>query len=603
MKLSKKVLAVILSVIMVFSVLSVSFSVFAEDKVTPVVFLPGIGQSQTYMYDDEGNLIDDWHMFHLNTDFSNYSISDWLKTIRLVAGFIASIAVQRDVISQDSINDFFTVLFADHLRDKDGNFIRNVVTPNYPYPVSEYDKEPLSIFSRRIPCQGLIDEIGAENVYCYNYSIFSNTFDNADGLNDYIEKIVLPQTGADKVILVPMSMGATVVNAYMELYPDADRIDKVISVVGAWNGSDVFADMLLADFDENAPELVYTEAINEIGLESSYLGYIINMAVRILPKQEVDNILCGAIRAFAEVVISQNTSFMSLIPCERFPEFAEEYLGGDDMAEIRSQAESYAEAQSRNKERMYYQRDNYGTEFYFISGYNLFFGDCDYGFFRYFESYDETNSDEVIQISSTAPGTSFVKAGSCYDDAYRADPSHHVSPDGSLDTSTCYFEKTTWYFEGQKHELTYNNNALDLAYKIALNEIKSVDDCMDVYPQFNGSRDVRYVRSDYIPDAERIDRSILDAELAAELDANLAAAKAMVARTINNREEDDRITEALSNTLVKINSIYHLFPDKYLPEESDDNMQAVTAVLGIASKVLDLIFGHKGFSDFWTKLL
>ena len=77
----------------------------------------------------------------------------------------------------------------------------------------------------------------------------------------------------------------------------------------------------------------------------------------------------------------------------------------------------------------------------------------------------------------------------------------------------------------------------------------------------------------------------------------------MVARTINNREEDDRITEALYNTLVKINSIYHLFPDKYLPEETDDNMQAVTAVLGTASKVLDLIFGHKGFSDFWTKLL
>lgn len=603
MRLSKRILAVILSTIIAFSVLTAAFSVSAKDETIPVVFIPGIGQSQTYKYDDEGNVLADWNMLHLNTDFASYSITDWIKTLRFLTAFVASIVAQRDVVSQSSINGFLEVLFADHLRDENGEFINNIVTPNYDCPISGYNEEARNIFDKRIPCQNLIDEIGEENVYCYNYSIFSNTDDNAIGLNDYIEKVVLPQTGASKVILVPMSMGATVVNGYMNLYPDSNRIDKVISVVGAWNGSDVFADLMLANFDENAPSLVYTDAINDIGLVDPYVGYIINIAARILPKQELDNFLYDAIDGFVETLILENTAFISLCPSERYNDFAEKYLMSEDMADTKEQTDRYAKAQANLKDRLYYQRDTYGTEFYFISGYNLGFGDCDYGMFHFFESYDETNSDEIIQISSTAPGTSFVPAGTSFDDAYIADSSHHVSPDGSIDTSTCYFENTSWYFSGQKHELTDNNTALSLAYDIALNKVKSVDDCTEKYPQFNESRNTRKLVKDYIPDAEAVDLSAIDADSAGKLTDALNNAKDMLARTINNRVEDDKIIQTLYNTLVEINSQYNIYPDKYQPAMSDSTMQLVEMLLKIASKTIGLIFGEKGFADFWSFLL
>lgn len=602
MKITKKLLAVLLCVVMAFSAMTAAFTVAAKDDVVPVVFVPGIGQSQTYKYDDEGNVVADWNLLHINTDFDSFGIGDWINLVKFVVEFIGSIALQKDIIPSSSIDNVLKIFFADHLSDENGNPINNVVTPLHTYPVSEYDEEARDIFDDRIPCQFLLDEIGEENVYCYNYPVFSNADKNAVGLNDFIENVVLKQTGASKVILVPMSMGASVVNNYLNQYPDAGRVEKVISIVGAWDGSDVFGDLMLADFDDNAPAMVYTNLLGELGFVDPYVGSIINIAARILPKQELRNILDDIVDSLVRTLFLENTSFLSLCPSGRYEEFAAKYLQGEDMADVKAQTDRYAAAQANLEERLMYQQNTYGTEFYFISGYNLAFGDEDYGFFKFFETYDTTNSDEIIQISSTAPGTSFVPAGQSFDADYIADPAHNVSPDGSIDASTCYFEDTSWYFEGQKHELTDNNTALSLAFEIALGNIHSVKDCEDTYPQFNESRFVRRLTRDYLPDAATIDRSTLEAEDAAKLDKAVADAEAMMARTINDRDEDDKIIFALKDLLIELNVKYNIWEDRYQPEVEDPTMEAVELVLGIVSDVLVKIFGQKGFADFWSFL-
>lgn len=616
MKLSKKIISVILCVVMVFTVSAVAFSASAKNDITPVVFIPGIGQSQTYKYDSDGNEIASWNMLHVNTDFGSYSILDWIKMIRLVAGLVTTVAVQRDVISESTIKGAFEVLFVDHLRKADGSFVNNVVTPNYPCPISGYNENARGIFDRRIPCQALVDEIGEDNVYCYNYSIFSNTFENAKGLNDYIENVVLPQTGSDKVILVPMSMGASVVNNYLNLYPDAGRVEKIISVVGAWQGSSVFADLMLADFDENAPDMVYTEAIQQIGVDSM-TGSLINIAARILPKQEVDNLLYDIISSFVKTLIIPNTSLISLCPPDRYEEFAERYLQDESLAETRAQTDSYAKAQRELKERLEYQQEKYGTELYFIAGYNLGFGggSGDFGFFKFFETQDSTNSDEVIEISSTAPGTSFVPAGTSYSDEYIADPTHHVSPDGSIDTSTAYFEKTTWYFNKQFHELTNNNIALSLAYDIAMNKVKSVDDCKDTYPQFNNVRNLKKLNR-YLSDAEQVLKlDVLSADDCATLKNKVADAKSLIANTVIVPENDEKMTEELRTLMAELVAKYNLATDDikdqldydglqrgdYKPaSEPDTTTVVLTSALGALAKLMTLIFGKKGFGDFWS---
>ena len=48
-----------------------------------------------------------------------------------------------------------------------------------------------------------------------------------------------------------MSMGASVVSAYLHDYGTKGRVDKVVSIVGAWEGSNVIADLI---------DLAYAEA-------------------------------------------------------------------------------------------------------------------------------------------------------------------------------------------------------------------------------------------------------------------------------------------------------------------------------------------------------
>lgn len=607
MKISKKIIAVILCVVMTFSVFTVAFSASAKRDVTPVVFVPGIGQSQTYKYDEEGNLVADWNLLHPTFEVENITFFQWVDIAVFAAQLITTLVVQKDVITRGPIDTVLRILFADHLRDENGEFINNVVCPNYLCPVRDYDEEARDVFDSRIPCQELIDEVGAENVYCFNYSVFSNVDQNARDLNDYIENVVLPQTGASKVILVPMSMGASLVNDYLNLYPDSGRVEKVISIVGAWQGSDVFGDLLLTDFDENAPDLCYTDAINNIGLfadDEDYIGYLINIAVRILPKIEVDYILYDILDGLLETVIVKNTAFMALCPPDRYEAVADKFYNTEDTADLRAQTARYAEAQRNLKSRLEYQQTTYGTEFYFISGYNMQFGDGEFGFFKFFETYDTTNSDEVIQISSTAPGTTYVPAGTKFDDAYLNDPAHHCSPDGSIDVSTCYYEKTSWFFEGQQHELTDNNTALSLAFNIAFNKIKSVDDCKDTYPQFNKARNIRRLTRNYLPDAKTIDVSLLEKADADRLEKAIKDAETMMACTLNDPAKDDAVTANLLALLKELNAKYNLFENAYGPDsEPSKAMEILTGTLSVADKVLLKLFGYDGYSKFWDTQL
>ena len=111
MKVTKKILAVLLCVVMLFSVMTIAFNASAEEEVTPVVFVPGIGQSQTYKYDDAGNVVADWNLLHINTDFASFGVMDWVNLVKFVGEFITSLALQKDVIPSSSIDKTANVCF------------------------------------------------------------------------------------------------------------------------------------------------------------------------------------------------------------------------------------------------------------------------------------------------------------------------------------------------------------------------------------------------------------------------------------------------------------------------------------------------------------
>lgn len=629
----KKIISIVLSIAMIISVLAIAgvTSAFATEEAidptmaqiaveaknadgsyTPVVFLPGIGQSETYSYDENGDVVSHWNLIGVSLDLS--SPENIFTLIKAALPLIGTLIVGKNLVSDAALADLVDMLFKDCKLDENGKPPANVETPNFRTSLANYETmygekgvEGAEIFLKRIPCQELVDIIGAENIYCYNYAAFSYTLNEADGLDDFITNVVKKETGADKVILVPMSMGATVTSAYLARHGHKQDVEKVISIVGAWNGSDVFADLLELNYTEKAPELLYNGII--AGLVGDPYGNLINIALRLFPKPVLREFIDQALTAVIENLICTTTSFFSLVPQDRYDAIAERYLSGDDMKAIRAQCDEYHKIQGNLEETLYKCRDEYGVEFYFICGYDMGFGEetGDFVFFQFFKSAETTNSDEIIQISSTGVGVTSVPAGQQLPIDYKTtnskctDPTHnHISPNKSIDVSTALFPETTWCFVDQTHELTWNDTALELCYAIVFNEVKDIYSS-EAYPQFNESRDIKRLKNSYVPEAKEIlngeyEGITLTAEQAEKLTKLVADAEAMMDRTINDRDEDDKIIKALYDYMVEIG--------RYdAPSEPTTADKALNFILGGLNDVVYAVVGPRGFSDLFNELL
>ena len=109
---------------------------------------------------------------------------------------------------------------------------------------------------------------------------------------------------------------------------------------------------------------------------------------------------------------------------------------------------------------------------------------------------------EALKMDASVVG---AKAGEVLSEEYIAtrDPKY-ISPDGSLDISTCLFPDNVWFFQGQHHEVGRNDVIIKLIAKLASNQINSTADMPDKFPQFNGNRNTKNITRWCFEDADRV---------------------------------------------------------------------------------------------------
>lgn len=605
-------------------------SVFVEGENSLVVFVTGIGQSFSYLFDksyteegafENGTLQDyenyapliaqgkhtaRWNLF--NSFDEAFADTETIKTlVGVVLELLTSSFIRYNIIDEAKVQYLIRSLFHFNLVGEDGNGDPRVVTPRYTMPVSEfpgaiqedgsYYSEAKDRFYSSIPCKDIAREKFGENfedyLYVYNYNAFSYTSKNVSGLHDFIETIIAEnKVGAKDVVLVPMSMGASVVTAYMDEYPtvEENHIRRVVSIVGAWDGSDVVADLLTQQYCDNSADLFYNGLIGELVGEP--WGYLINIVLRLFPKHILRGFIDMALKAIATEMFCATPSLCNLVPVDRYEEI--EHLIKSDV--VKAEADKFQAAKKKLNETMS-SLEKEGVTFSFISGYGLPFGaiTSDYRMFGFMKNAPLTNSDEIINIDSTAPGTSFVAAGETFEDT----AGRELSPDGSIDISTTLRKDASWFFYQQKHELEYNNTALSLALNLATGDIKTVSDCDDLqedgiyYPQFNDARNLKPLVRSYIPDLERYCEEN-DYVLTAEQEAILAKADAMTKSTVNDYEADNAIMDEVDAMLKDIGV--------YAQDEEPSKLDGIlNGALKGANDLTYKLFGAKGFLDFCTK--
>ncbi len=554
-KTLKKVIALCLCLAMIASV--TVFSASATKKYTdcngecehyPAIIVPGLGQSNTWVVDDNGDFILDDEGNKISS-FPAYIQLDKLIG-RILVPALLSLVTQKDIGLSEAAADAIRLCFGINTCDENAKTSPNVVTERYPYPASEYqDFEAEEVFGH-VPFNLYETKQPFDHMYYFAYNSFGNHIDIVNELYDYIQ-MVKEQTGHDKVTLIPLSQGASVTSALLDYKPEVqDDIHKVIFVVPAIDGSTIIGDVFNGRISFLNKEYLYNGFLGELGLLDKGTASLIEMLLRILPDEVITSILESAVTTLVEEVMTTSTGMWALCPSGDYPTAAEKHLSSPEKASIKAQTDKYYQAQLHAHDNIQKLVDN-GVQVFCFVEYNI-------PMINVGETWNSQNADFIIQTDSTSMGAHFANVGETLPENYVqqnthcSDPTHnHISPDRVVDASAGLLPDTTFYFEGQRHDLTARN---DVILKLALNLIEC-DDTKDVYsdprfPQFNTARSSEKLVL-LVKEAKLIDPSALSAEDAAELAAAIAEAEKVIDNTIGIEGEVEASEARVTACLVK----------------------------------------------------
>ena len=184
-------------------------------------------------------------------------------------------------------------------------------------------EEDLDWTYRMVPMQSLVNEIGEEHVYFFTFNLVGDPMDSADDLAEYIE-MVKEQTGHDKVSLLPVSLGGTILTAYLDKYGHSE-LDQIVNAVACLDGTDIVADFFAREWRLD-DEYLYHEFIKQIFIENEggpTLGYLINSLLHIIPRSGVDALLSGAISGILDTLMLNCPQFWAMLPSYRYDALAE----------------------------------------------------------------------------------------------------------------------------------------------------------------------------------------------------------------------------------------------------------------------------------------
>ena len=554
----------------------------------PVVFVPGINHSPTYLCDENGEVKKSSDGTEIGGTLLIFD-NDVLKKelIKLALPLVGSLITQRDWNFTDKAYEACKKIFYVQQTDEEGVPVNNLVTRRFDYPVSQMSDEDRSWFYIMLPVQKLSEAIGEENIWLYTFNLVGNPMDSADGLHEYIE-MVKEKTGKDKVTLVNVSLGGTIFTAYVDKY-GYDSVNQVVNIVAATNGTDIVADMMMRDFNLT-DEYFYNDFISMIAeenLDDIAYGYLINIALRIFPKSVLQTMITRIMDGLLETVVLNTPQLWALVPAERYDEVCAKYFADGEKPVLRAKLDRYHEAQLNLRENVLKAKEA-GVRIDNICGSDLCYGEGEYTFFNIMKSAASVSGDGIIPLYSAGMGATGADKGTVlesYDEKY-------TNSARTVDLSTSYLPDNTWVFQRQHHEVGNNSVVLNLAKELIVNPsaLPTNNTEGNAFPMFNFSQHDKALRRWRVPAAEEVDLNTLSPEDAKMLSDALSEGKAVLTGTVANEERAAKAEKDLNAALVKIGR---------LEAEKDESvlMPFVRKCTGFLSEMLVRVYGDNGFSD------
>lgn len=547
----KKIISVILCVLLCASAFTVMG--YAEETCdcgyTPSIIVPGLMQSETYLYNEDGSI---------NTDYEAPFFLEDTETLISQAVSAALMPLLRVLVTQQDPGGAFAQTFADTLgsilgerirADENGNSIYNVDAAHYAGSFAACTPEQQAHILNNVPIQGFLDAAGEDHLYYFSFHSFGNLDEITERLYNLIQQ-VKEETGHDKVNLVPISQGGVVTNNLLHLYPDVvDSFDKMVYVIPCLDGTAIISDLYVNGLLDDK-EAIYGYMMPML-LGDDMTGKLVKVALRLLPEAVLQDMLDKAVDTLFGVTLKNNTTMWAFLKTKDYEIAADKYLSGEENAEIRRQTDSYQQARI-NSDANILRAIEHGVQVFDIVDYNV-------ALYPIVDSWNQINADGVIDLDSTSMGAYAAPVGQTLPEGYVqqgndfgtcSDPTHnHIDPYNIVDASTGLLPDHSFYFYNAPHEETGRNDVLiGLIIDILIDDnFTSVYSYPEKYPQFNEARRGRDLRNlskaahEFLADKNENDYP--------ELVEALAKVDTLIDETVVNYEETNAAKSALDAAL------------------------------------------------------
>ncbi len=473
----KKVLAVLLSALMLLSAMSIGV-VAAEEKV-PIVILQGYSGPDLAYADADGNPIVEngevklaWPLDfgNLGNDIMTLLADVTLNDADIVAGIVEKV---REYLAPIAMNP-------------DGTSVNTLV----PYPsgaaatrastLIENDME--EYISEAVVAEMAMAEVGAENVFSFTFDWRKSQVDYAAALDEYIQE-VKALTGSSKVDIYGLSHGGQYGTTYLYYYGYKGDVRRAMFGNPATLGTTFCGSLFTGEkINVNLNDVIeYIEHGFEYEKDWEWLLDIVTF----------EDILVDAANAVItdpelwQGIISI-PSLWDFVPYNYFEE-ALEYTGLnlEDNQKTYSDTVKYHNdisngglnlANAISDLRVAGTRIGYvvGTGYASING--------------------KYNSDVVIDTYLSSGNATCALFGETLPEGYEkagtvcANPNHyHISPNFDIDASTGVSPDSTWYVSGQGHGMIMHDDyTVNLVHDFLWGDVENVFSTK-TYPQFNYS--------------------------------------------------------------------------------------------------------------------
>ncbi|MCL2195170.1 MAG: hypothetical protein FWB76_04385 [Oscillospiraceae bacterium] len=422
----------------------------------PTIIIHGSGMSDVFLHCAQGERVTGSDGRHVRGGFGGLgNIIDHKPLLKRVAPrAVLSLLFRHDAGLSRSLRRRLSKALADahYQYDNHGRHRKNFravalhrMGGTTPTSFAELPEENLGYVYRMVPMQRIAEGLGADRMYYFAYDTMGNHADVVDELHQFIQD-VLAKHGADKVNLMPMSLGGTLMNALAEYYPAVHKqLHKVLYFVPAFNGSVVVGDIFLGRltiFDKQ-------KRLAMLRKQSKAGAFVL----RLMPERAVQRSLDVALEGTVGGLFSRATMLWALLPQEDYAEAKARWLNDPALAPLKEQTDRYYKAQvnaTRNIKAMQAQ----GVQLYNINEYNTQLPSL-------VNSSERVNADGIIDLHSTSMGAASAGHNTLLPADYlaKADPAY-ISPDGMVDAATGALPNTTWYFKGLHHDRTSKDERL-----------------------------------------------------------------------------------------------------------------------------------------------